>query len=114
MTSTAATPPTAITSGGRASSSRSPLAKRSNRNDARRAGGVGECSARTQGASIALLSGRLRTRRCAAQRGRAAQSLIPVRLLGRREVVQQRALLVQVRPVPRGDTFRIDERRERP
>ena len=39
--------------------------KRSNQNDARRAVAIGARSARTQGAPIALLSARLRTRRCA-------------------------------------------------
>src|SRR2546430_17686045 len=42
---------------------------------------MGECAARTQGAPIAGLSGRLRTRPRAAQRGRATQSLIVVRAL---------------------------------
>jgi hypothetical protein len=52
---------------------------------------MGECSARTQGAPIVQLSGRLRTRRCAAQRGRAAQSLILVRPLSTPGGVGQRA-----------------------
>jgi hypothetical protein len=39
-------------------------------------GAIGECAARTQGGSIVLLSGRLRTRQRAAERGRAIQSLI--------------------------------------
>jgi len=35
-------------------------------------GAIGECDARTQGAPIAELSARLRTRQRAAERGRAA------------------------------------------
>src|SRR6266516_3636111 len=42
---------------------------------------MGECAARTQGAPIAGLSGRVRTRPRAAQRGRATQSLIVIRAL---------------------------------
>jgi hypothetical protein len=39
-------------------------------------GVIGECDARTQGGPIVELSGRLRTRQRAADRGRATQSLI--------------------------------------
>ena len=46
-------------------------------------GGLGECDARTQGASIVALSSRPRTPQRAAQHGRATQSLILVRALSR-------------------------------
>ena len=39
-------------------------------------GAIGECDARTQGGPIVSLSGRLRTQQRAAERVRAAQSLI--------------------------------------